>query len=661
MKKEFNVKEYLKSIEGVTLKRASVSFHLTKEKQKTRGAFDIPNRLVEFSLSSETPYMRYMMNEDWDLEAYYEILGHKDDEVDLSRLTNGSNLWKDHNTSGVCLAVIEDVKLRDAEIIEIARFSKNPEPSLVFDDIVDKIRSKISVGYHVTDMIEVEKINGIRAFRCKWMPFESSVVGVAADDSIGIGRNLSNDPKAEIVKVLEAPKQETPEAQTIGNKTENLIITEVRTMADEKKEQSNAEINSILAMGKQFKRLEKATEWIEQGKSADSFKDFLLSESSNSNLQSFVKEKTPTTDLGLSEKEKKEYNIMNIVRYLAGDEGADAGFEKELSQEISKKQNKASKNSRSFFVPSDIIQMSRNFNARAFDQLRAMNAGTTTAGGHTVATILEAGSMIDVLRNSLAIGRLGATYLTGLQGIIEIPRVTVATTGSWVAENGSAAEGSVTMDKVTMSQKTATGHTTTTRLLRSQSSIDVNNFVLNELFKTISVTIDSAGINGTGSSNQPTGVRNQSGINTVATDTNGSAPTFGLFVDMETAIANDNADQGTMKYLINSKTRGAAKKTPKVSALDHYIYEKGMINDLEAIVSNQVPSNLIKAGGSNLSTALCGYWPDLLIGLWGSFEISIDDKYYATDGRHRIVAFQDYDVAVRHGESFCEMSGIITT
>lgn len=651
---KFDIKTYIKENDGVKQTRAFSMSVLSNEVYKTRGVIDEKERIVEFSLSSETPYLRWFG---------YEVLGHKEEEIDFSRLKNGSNLFKDHNTQGMVLGIIESVELKDKRIIEIARWSDNPEPLLVFNDINRKIRGKISVGYEIKDMIETgEMIDGIPVFRVtRWCPFESSVVGVAADDTIGIGRSLENKKVEDVAeKALETPVTvipKTEESETKGVQTEILIIKEVKKMADPEV-LNKAEVNSILAMGKQFKKSEEAAEWISQGKSADAFKDHILN-SFEKDKQSFVAPKT--TELGMTEKEKKSYDIMNIARYLAGDEGADAGFERELSQEICKKQGLSQRNAKSFFVPSDILAMSRTFNARAFDQFRAMNAGTTTAGGHTVATILEAGSMIDVLRNSLAIGRLGATYLTGLNGIIDIPRVTVATTGSWVAENGSAVEGSVTMDKVTMSQKTATGHTTTTRLLRSQSSIDINNFVLNELFKTISVTIDSAGISGTGSSNQPTGVRNQSGINTVATDTNGSAPTFGLFVDMETAIANDNADQGTMKYLINSKTRGACKKTPKVTALDHYIYEMGKINDLEAVVSNQVPSNITKASGTNLSTALCGYWPDLLIGLWGSFEISIDDKYYATDGRHRIVAFQDYDVAVRHAESFCEMSGIITT
>lgn len=650
-----DIKTLLREIDGIKQFR-SFSFGISKTENKTRGIFDKQARLGEFSLSSEEPYQRYFG---------YEILGHNENEVDMSRLLNGASLLVDHeNKVASVIGKIIEAKIVNSQIVVVVKFRNSPLAKQIMDDIEDEILGKVSVGYFVQDMIELsDKNSEIPSFRVtSWMPFEASCVGVAADDSVGFGRALEEKKaRTEIDKPLEAvepaPVEAKKEIETIGNKTEIKIITEVKKMENTETLNKN-EVNSILAMGKQFKRIEEASEWIAQGKSADSFKDHILN-SYEKDKQAFVAPKT--TDLGMTEKEKKSFDVMNIVRYLAGDEGADAGFEKELSQEIAKKQNKASRNSKSFFIPSDILNMQRTFNHNAFNSFRAMNAGTTTAGGHTVATILEAGSMIDVLRNALAVGRLGATYLTGLQGVIDIPRVTVATSGSWVAENGSAAEGSVTMDKVTLTQKVATGHTTTTRLLRSQSSIDINNFVLNELFKTIAVTVDAAAINGSGSSNQPTGVRSQSGINTVATDTNGSAPTFGLFVDMETAIANDNADQGAMKYLINSKTRGAAKKTPKVTAMDHYIYEKGMINDLEAIVSNQVPSNITKAGGSNLSTALCGYWPDLLIGLWGSFEISIDDKYYATDGRHRIVAFQDYDVAVRHPESFCEMSGIITT
>jgi hypothetical protein len=103
------------------------------------------------------------------------------------------------------------------------------------------------------------------------------------------------------------------------------------------------------------------------------------------------------------------------------------------------------------------------------------------------------------------------------------------------------------------------------------------------------------------------------------------------------------------------------KKTAKGSSVDMYLYEDTSLNEYLLYVTNQLPSNIAKGSGSNLSTMLFGNFNDLILGYWGSLELVLDTSYYSTDGRHRITCFIDYDVAVRHPESFCELSGIITT
>ena len=115
-----------------------------------------------------------------------------------------------------------------------------------------------------------------------------------------------------------------------------------------------------------------------------------------------------------------------------------------------------------------------------------------------------------------------------------------------------------------------------------------------------------------------------------------------------------NADVGTMGYLTNAKVRGKLKQTSKVSGQNGFIWEAGNtpVNGYMAGVSNQVPSNLTKGTGTDLSAVIFGAWADLLIGQWGGIDLIVDDVTEAAKGNVRLVAHSEWDIAVRHAESF---------
>ena len=70
--------------------------------------------------------------------------------------------------------------------------------------------------------------------------------------------------------------------------------------------------------------------------------------------------------------------------------------------------------------------------------------------------------------------------------------------------------------------------------------------------------------------------------------------------------------------------------------------------------SNQVPNNLTKGSGTNLSAILYGVWSDLVIGYWSSVDIVVNPyaDSVAAKGGALIHAFLDADIALRHPESF---------
>ncbi len=88
-----------------------------------------------------------------------------------------------------------------------------------------------------------------------------------------------------------------------------------------------------------------------------------------------------------------------------------------------------------------------------------------------------------------------------------------------------------------------------------------HNLVRNDLTNVLAQAIDSACITGTGSSNQPTGILNTSGINSVAGGTNGATVTYYHLADLIAAVSQDSADTGRTGFLTNNQVLTKLLKT----------------------------------------------------------------------------------------------------
>jgi|RifCSPhighO2_12_1023870.scaffolds.fasta_scaffold22358_2 HK97 family phage major capsid protein len=379
--------------------------------------------------------------------------------------------------------------------------------------------------------------------------------------------------------------------------------------------------------------------------------------------------------LGLSDGEVRRFSILRLLDALANpaDQRAQksAAFEIEACQEAAKMQGRSA---RGVIVPQDmgmapgvmarIEREGRSLLLPVEITTRDLLAGTPSAGGNLVATDLLSGSMIDMLTNAMSLNQLGVTRLSGLVGNAAIPRKTTGSAAYWVAENGAPTESQQAIDQVALTPRTVGAYTDFSRQLMKQSSIDVEAFVRRDLALSLALGIDLAGINGTGASGQPRGVLNTSGIGAVVGGTNGAAPTWANIVGLETEVAIDNADLGSLAYLVNAKTRGKLKTTEKASNTAKFLWDDGVtpLNGYKAAVSNQVPGALTKGTANGICSALLfGNWADLVMGLWGGLDLLVDPYTGSSAGTVRVVAFQSVDFAVRHPESFAAMTDALTS
>ena len=576
---------------------------------KPRGV-DVEARRIEMSISSEQPVARSFGN---------EILEHTEDAIDLEFLRSGrAPLLLDHDPSqqiGVIESVVLDGEAR--RLRATARLGRGELAPSILQDVGDGIRTNISVGYSI-DKLE-RKGTGDDFVATRWRPLEASLVSIPADtsDIVGVGR--SN--QTEITTTPETTHTEAIVAE--DNTAIDMDAVRAEALADANKA-AQKQVAQILELGARHDQVELAREAIQAGQQVDAFRDALLTKIETQALVA-----ANDSDIDLSAKDKKRFNLARAISAMVNpsDRRAQeaAAYEFEVSEAVAQRSGRAAQG---ILMPHSVL-------------VRDMNSSDDAA---IVTDDYRGDQFIDALRNASSVMAAGATTLTGLSGDVKIPRKSAGASAGWVsAEGGATSESEMTLATVSLSMKTLGAYTDVTRQLLIQSSEDVDRLIRDDLTTAIAIAIDKAALEGSGSSGQPTGILNQTGVNTV-TDFAAATPTFAEVVTLQTAVSEDNALLGNLAYIVPPAMYGALKTKEKATNTAQFVVENdGSIGGYNAIVSAQ-------ATAGNL---YFGNFADCLVGFFGSgVDIIVDTSTGATAGTQRIVALQSVDVAVRHAVSF---------
>lgn len=635
----------------------------------TREMVDKESRTIKFTMSSEQPVDQWFGR---------EILDHKNKSIRLDRFKDGANLLLDHDPRKV-IGVVEDVAI-DAgshKASVIVRFSENPLASEVWADVVTGIRRNVSVGYRIHEMIlEKQSDEDKDTYRVTdWEPFEVSMVGIAADQTVGVDREIETENDIVIRRTQAMKKcsvcgeihevnerglctkcEATRAAQSVAPATPATTATpaapDVRTepvasVEDLTRLAKDAEVSrqkDIASIGAEFKQEALARTFIDGDKTVNEFREAVLKA-----LGATQAVETPA--VGMTPRDLKKYSLCRMI-LSQSDPSVEAGFEREISQDVAKLAGRAPKG---LFVPFDVVSEKRD-----------LNTTTDSQGGYTVATDLL--SMIEKLENTAMVMRLGATVFNGLVGDIAIPRQTGGATAYWLTnESTEVTESTPAFDQLALSPKTIGALSEYTRDFLLQSTLDAENFLRNDLALRLSLGIDLAAINGSGSAGQPTGILNTSGIGDVALGTDGGVMTWAKFVQLWSEVAQDNAAFGSTGFLTNAKVHGALMDTEKASDTGLFIAKDFPMPDgmtsysgARAAVSNQVPSNLTKGNGTDLSALVYGNWADWIIAMWGGLDILSNPFTKQSTRIVSVSAFQSVDMKARHAASFSASQDIIT-
>lgn len=574
------------------------------------GHLDEEKRTVRMGVSSEEPVERSFGK---------EVLSHKAEDINMSFIqSKTAPLLLDHDMTKQ-IGVIEEFRLDEKQkrTTALVRFGKSRLADEVFQDVVDGIRMNVSLGYRIDKMERTEK-DDETYYRASFSPMEISMVSLPADQSrlVGVGRSKDKQTISyNEVKEMENDKQE-------------INLEEVKSNAVvEAKADFTRNSKEIIDLAVQHNKRDLGNQAIKDGLSVDEFRGKLLNEISND-------KPLETPEIGLSEKEVRSFSVVRAINAMANptDRKAqnDAAFEFECSEAAGKIYGKTAQGC---LVPPEVLS---NWGQRDLN---------SSDDSNLIGQDFRAGDFIDLLRNNSAVMPL-ATMLQGLTGDVKIPRKTSGASAAFISsEGGAAGESEMTIGSVTMSPKTLGAFTDVTRQLVIQSSLDVENLIRNDLTQAMAIAIDDAALEGSGSSGNPTGITNTTGINTVSLNS-AAAPTFAEIVSMETAIAVDNALLGNLQYIVHPSNAGTLKTTAKDSGSGLFVLNNNEMNGYPVVVSPQLTAN----------NYVFGNFSDLLVGMFGGLDLTVDPYGQATTGTIRVIALQSVDVAVRHAVSFVAAS-----
>lgn len=632
-------------------------------------SIDEENRTVELAFSSEAPVVRWWGE---------EVLSHDPSHIRLGRLRDGAALLWNHDWDDQ-RGVVESVRIDgDRKGRAVVRFSTSEDGEELWQDVKNKIKRHVSVGYFIHAMQLVEVRDDLeRWLITDWEPYEISIVSVPADVTVGVGRNAeipqvdSKATRAETVTLSSPePNPETRTEKTMEKITRNAAGDLVRAKVDaegniievlevlekagegarshEQRGQAaeRTRVNEITALSTRFAKgvpnvVELAATAIKDGRSVAEFQQQLL-DAVDKRMATPLSEQNADADIGMNQREVENYSILRVARALA--EPGNRSLREAAAMEFRASEAAAERYGRSgerFVIPSEVLRraVGGDFSRAAFNT----NANANGNGGLLVDTQLQTGSFIDLLRNRAVLLR-NARTLGGLVGNVDLPKQTGGATGYWIGEGDDAPETGIALGMVSLKPKTVAAHSDVTRRLLKQSSMDAEAMLRSDLSIALALTIDKAGFYGSGSEYQPRGLANYDGINAVPLA--GVYPTYDEVVDMETQIALDNADVDSMRFVGNASLRGNAKKTLQFPGVNGSakLWEPGnTINGYGVDITNQV----------NAGDTFFGNWNDLVVGMWGGLELTVDTAALALSGGVRLIVFQDVDFVLRRVESFC--------
>lgn len=298
---------------------------------------------------------------------------------------------------------------------------------------------------------------------------------------------------------------------------------------------------------------------------------------------------------------------------------------------------------------------------------RALTTGTDTLGGFMVPMEVS-NELIELLRSKIIIEALGGFFMGGLTGApVPITRQDGAATGYFVGEGASIPESDQTLGQLLLNPHEAAGMTRISNRFLMLANPDGEAFVRKDLTDVLARLIDLKGLRGDGANDTPLGIANTPGINSTAVGTNGGPITYDLLQEIITAVDASDALDGRLAWAFHPHMRRELAQLKDQDNRPLFNWDpslgpkEGTAQSFLGYpwrTSTQIPVNLTKGSGTDLTEIYFGNWEEVIIGQWGGLQILASQEAGTAFEKNQTLVrvIQLIDVALRHAVSFNVMT-----
>jgi len=189
------------------------------------------------------------------------------------------------------------------------------------------------------------------------------------------------------------------------------------------------------------------------------------------------------------------------------------------------------------------------------------------------------------------------------------------------------------------------------QLLR-QSTLDIDRLVADTLTYSIGNALETAGLEGSGTSQVPQGILNAGVNDATHGSSNPTLASWANIVNMEAMVSADNALNAKLAYIMKSSAAAKLKSTARDSVGGGYIWE----GTLAGAPVNGYPAHITNVFTDD--TIIFGNWKELIYGQWGGLDLLVNPYSLDTYAQVRVVIAGYFDVGLRHVESFSRIDDL---
>ncbi len=292
---------------------------------------------------------------------------------------------------------------------------------------------------------------------------------------------------------------------------------------------------------------------------------------------------------------------------------------------------------------------------------KALGEGTGSAGGYLVPE-QHVSEVKDRITAQAVIRKAGATVYPMNTDTLNIPKVAGGATAYWVGENTQITSSDQTFAQEQLVARTLAAMVRVSNQLLQDTSGAAEAAIRRDIAKVLALAEDVAFIEGDGTSNEPVGIINTSGVNEVTLGANGGTPSFDNIYEALYQVELNNG--AASAWIMHPRTKNTLRKIKDSNG--QYIYnvlpslkEPDTLMGIPVYLTTQAPVNLTVGSSSDCSYIICGQFDEAIIGERQGMEFAVDQSGTAFEYYQSwIRAISRLDFTLRTPAVFCKVTGV---